>query len=207
MMKTNAVFLLVSLFLLAGGAGFAEEPSLLDTLRPEASGGGLREEAEDFDEAEFWENYEGPDVGVIHDNKSESDFLMVETETELIEYHYLNRIKGNNLVTVLTDLLRRITADGYIWVSDFSTVFGSFEDVALVYRIDKTSDSATGSAQFPDFSISISGLKYRDNSHVFDISSFRTLSTMVMRFVMILAQVEETLGIDRFNLLEYFSGE
>jgi hypothetical protein len=161
---------------------------------------------EDFDEDEFWEEYEGPDIGVIYNEKSESDFLTVETDSEIIEYHYLNRIKENNLVNILTDLLKRITQDKYIWASDFSVEYGEFEDIALIYKVEKYTQTAYGMAQFPLFRIVISGKKEPDNTHIFDISSYRTLSTMVMKFIFVMGQIETDLGISQYDLLNLFGG-
>jgi hypothetical protein len=173
----------------------------IESLLDEESAGG-----EDFDEEAFWDEYEGPDIGVIYNEKSESDFLVIETETEITEYHYLSRIKENNLVNILTDLLKRITQDKYIYASDFSVEYGTYEDIALIYKIDKTSATGYGIAQFPQFRIVLSGKKVRDAAHPYDISSYRVLSTMVMKFIFVMSEVESTLGINQYSLLQLFSG-
>jgi hypothetical protein len=74
----------------------------------------------------------------------------------------------------------------------------------LLYKIVKGADIAYGIAQFPDFSISISGTKQADAEHTANISSYRTLSTLVIRFVLLMAQIEEQLGVNSAQLLQMF---
>jgi hypothetical protein len=198
---------------------YAEE-SLLDTLtKPasneeaaagSASSGGTatgsmsteagNEEDEAFDEEDFWKNYEGPDVQVIYDERSEIDYVIVQTEDEYTEYHYLDHIGYSDLIYVLTDLLKRITNEGYTHASRIMTEYKHNNEVALIYKIDKVENIAYGIVQFPDFSVFVRAKKEPSADYPFNVSSPNHMMSLVYQFTMALAEVEQRLGV---NQLEY----
>jgi hypothetical protein len=154
----------------------------------------------DFDEKEFWENYEGPDIKVIYDERSEIDYVIVQTDSEYTEFHYLDHIGYSDLMFVLTDLLRRITNEGYIYASNIMTEYKEYEEVALIYKIDKIENIAYGIVQFPDFSVFVRAKKEAGPDYPFNVSSPNHMMGLVFQFTMALAEVEERLGV---NQLEY----
>ncbi|GMO29170.1 MAG: hypothetical protein Ta2F_04560 [Termitinemataceae bacterium] len=156
---------------------------------------------ETFNEDEFLFNYEGPTVDVIHDNRSGSDYVRVYSKNEAVEYHYLNQIKYSDLVFVLTDLLKRITEDGYRWADDLSTDFEKYMDEpAIIYKVDKVYDKVYGMVQFPDFRIWFSGTKEPNGTNRHDALKPSVMQGLIMQFMFALAHVEDVLGI---NQLEY----
>jgi hypothetical protein len=155
---------------------------------------------EEFDESAFWEDYEGPDVQVIYDERSEIDYVIVRTENEYTEFHYLDHIGYSNLIYVLTDLLKRITNEGYVYASRLTTEYKHNDEVALIYKIDKVENTAYGIVQFPDFSVTVSAKKEASPDYPFNVSSPNHMMALVYQFTMALAEVEQRLGV---NQLEY----
>jgi hypothetical protein len=156
--------------------------------------------AEEFDEKEFWETYEGPDIKVIYDERSEIDYVIVQTDNEYTEFHYLDHIGYSDLMFVLTDLLKRITNEGYIYASNIMTEYKKNEEVALIYKIDKIENTAYGIVQFPDFSVFVKAKKEAGPGYPFNVSSPNHIMGLVFQFTLALAEVEERLGV---NQLEY----
>jgi hypothetical protein len=157
-------------------------------------------EEEEFDEKKFWENYEGPDIKVIYDERSEIDYVIVQTENEYTEFHYLDHIGYSDLIFVLTDMLKRITEEGYVYASKIITEYKKNEEVALIYKIDKVGDTAYGIVQFPDFSVSVHAKKNASAEYPFNVASPNHMMALVYQFTMALAEVEQRLGV---NQLEY----
>jgi hypothetical protein len=155
---------------------------------------------EEFDEKAFWENYDGPDIKVIYDERSEIDYVIVQTENEYTEFHYLDHIGYSDLIFVLTDLLKRITSEGYVHASNINTSYDKNEEVALIYRINKAENTAHGIVQFPDFSVSVSAKKEALPGYPFNVASPNHIMALVYQFTMALAEVENQLGV---NQLEY----
>jgi hypothetical protein len=208
-MKRFTALYLLSAFLCFFAAVFSfAEDGLLDSLtkqsenNPPASDSEVEDEtsAEEFDEKEFWENYEGPDIKVIYDERSEIDYVIVQTDGEYTEFHYLDHIGYSDLMFVLTDLLKRITNEGYIYASNIMTEYKKNEEVALIYKIDKTENTAYGIVQFPDFSVFVKAKKEAQPDYPFNVSSPNHMMGLVFQFTMALAEVEEKLGV---NQLEY----
>jgi hypothetical protein len=181
------------------GAPEAVEPSETGDL-PYGTENSAGEDYEEFDEKEFWENYDGPDIKVIYDERSEIDYVIVQTENEYAEYHYLNHIGYGDLMFVLTDLLKRITDEGYKHASNIATEYRKNEEVALIYKIDKTENTAYGIVQFPDFSVSVRAQKEPSPEYPFNAASPNHMMALVYQFTMALAEVERRLGV---NQLEY----
>jgi hypothetical protein len=100
----------------------------------------------------------------------------------------------------LTDLLRRITREGYQWSTTPVISYEKSEEVVLLYRKDLVNDIIYGIVQFPDFNISLSGIRQQDAEHRFNAGSGRDMMNLVFAFSVCLAQAEQTLGI---NQLEY----
>ncbi|MDR1219319.1 MAG: hypothetical protein LBK73_06895 [Treponema sp.] len=157
-------------------------------------------DGEEFDEASFWENYDGPDVQVIYDERSEIDYVILQTEDEYTEFHYLNHIGYSDLIFVLTDLLKRITNEGYIYASRLMTEYKHNDEVVLIYRIDKVENIAYGILQFPDFSVIVRAKKDASPDYPFNVSSPNHMMALVYQFTMALAEIEQHLGV---NQLEY----
>jgi hypothetical protein len=186
---------------------FAED-GLFDALvKPDGAETSAASETEDskdgdeeFDETEFWENYDGPDIQVIYDERSEIDYVIVRTEEEYAEYHYLNHIGYSDLIFVLTDLLKRITGEGYLYASRITTEYKENEEVALIYKISYTENTAYGIVQFPDFSISVRAKKEPSPDYPYNAASPNHMMALVYQFTMALAEVEGRLGV---NQLEY----
>jgi hypothetical protein len=184
------------------------DDSMLDTLtkpaakqdEPAASAPETGADGEEFDEADFWENYEGPDVQVIYDERSEIDYVILQTEDEYTEFHYLNHIGYSDLIFVLTDLLKRITNEGYIYASRLMTEYKHNDEVVLIYKIDKVENTAYGILQFPDFSVTVRAKKEASQDYPFNVSSPNHMMALVYQFTMALAEIEQRLGV---NQLEY----
>jgi hypothetical protein len=215
------LYLVFCLFFAA--ASFAQEgDSLLDTLTKPADSGpsgpedgteadvnsdknGDDAEADaEFDEEEFWKNYDGPDVTVIYDERSEVDYVIVQTEAEYAEFHYLNHIGYGDLMFVLTDLLKRITNEGYLHASGIVTEYKQNREVALIYRIDKTDNTAYGIVQFPDFSIFVRAKKDAQAGFPYNVSSPNHMMALVYQFTMALAEVEQRLGVNQMEYTKRF---
>ena len=159
---------------------------------------------EEFDEKAFWENYDGPDIKVIYDERSEIDYVIVQTENEYTEFHYLDHIGYSDLIFVLTDMLKRITGEGYIYASNINTSYDKNEDVALIYRINKTENTAYGIVQFPDFSVSVSAKKEALPGYPFNVASPNHMMALVYQFTMALAEVEHRLGLKQLEYTKKF---
>ena len=159
---------------------------------------------EEFDEKAFWENYDGPDIKVIYDERSEIDYVIVQTENEYTEFHYLDHIGYSDLIFVLTDMLKRITGEGYIYASNINTSYDKNEDVALIYRINKTENTAYGIVQFPDFSVSVSAKKEALPGYPFNVASPNHMMALVYQFTMALAEVEQRLGLKQLEYTKKF---
>lgn len=211
------LYLVFCLFLAA--ASFAQEgDSLLDTLTKPADGGSSAPEDgteadvnsdkngddAEFDEEEFWKNYDGPDVTVIYDERSEVDYVIVQTEAEYAEFHYLNHIGYGDLMFVLTDLLKRITNEGYLHASGIVTEYKQNREVALIYRIDKADNTAYGIVQFPDFSIFVRAKKDAQAGFPYNVSSPNHMMALVYQFTMALAEVEQRLGVNQMEYTKRF---
>jgi hypothetical protein len=192
-------------YIFAAVFSFSEE-GLLDTLTKQADTDGAlplapdETSAEEFDEKEFWENYSGPDVKVIYDERSEIDYVIVQTDAEYTEFHYLDHIGYGDHMFVLTDLLKRITNEGYTHASNIITEYKKNEEVALIYKIDKTENTAYGMVQFPDFSVFVKAKKEAGPDYPFNVYSPNHIMALVFQFTLALAEVEERLGV---NQLEY----
>ncbi|MDR0877844.1 MAG: hypothetical protein LBN21_07300 [Treponema sp.] len=154
---------------------------------------------DDFDE-DLYLNPEGPEVTVFYNDRNEADYVEVKTAEKIEEYHYLSHIKYSDLLYVLTDLLRRITNEGYQWSTAPAIIYEKSEEVVLLYRKDLVNDMIDGIVQFPDFKISINGRKQQDARHRYNAGSGRDMMNLVYSFALCLAQAEQTLGI---NQLEY----
>ncbi|GHV75128.1 hypothetical protein AGMMS49940_24300 [Spirochaetia bacterium] len=137
---------------------------------------------------------------VYYDDRNETDYVEIRTAEKIEEYHYLSHIKYSDLIFVLSDLLRRITRDGYQWSTAPAISYEKSEEVVLLYRKDLVNDIVYGIVQFPDFKVGISGLRVRDAQHRFNAGSAQDMMTLVFSFAACLAQAEQTLGI---NQLEY----
>ncbi|MDR2097435.1 MAG: hypothetical protein LBP37_02845 [Spirochaetaceae bacterium] len=179
----------------AGGETAAETEAGADAAPPDA---------EEFDEKTFWENYDGPDIKVIYDERSEIDYVIVQTENEYTEFHYLDHIGYSDLIFVLTDLLKRITDEGYVYASNIKTGYDKNEEVALIYKIDKTEDTAYGIVQFPDFSASVSAKKDALPGYPFNVASPNHMMALVYQFTMALAEVEQRLGVKQLEYTKKF---
>jgi hypothetical protein len=180
--------------------------TLLDTLlesavqaKPESLHEGTEYDEDDFDE-DLYLNPEGPEVTVFYNDRNEADYVEVKTAEKIEEYHYLSHIKYSDLIYVLTDLLRRITNEGYQWSTAPVISYEKSGEVVLLYRKDLVNDIIYGIVQFPDFKISINGIRQQDAVHRYNAGSGRDMMTLVFSFATCLAQAEQTLGI---NQLEY----
>ncbi|GHT69527.1 hypothetical protein FACS1894110_19150 [Spirochaetia bacterium] len=191
--------ILVGLFLVP--FGFADDPAalpgtggLLDTMLESAAPAD-----EDFDE-DLVLNLDGPEVTVYYNERNETDYVEVRTAEKIEEYHYLNHIKYSDLIFVLSDLLRRITREGYQWSTAPAISYEKSEEVVLLYRRDLVNDMVYGIVQFPDFKVWLSGVREQDAEHRFNAGNGRDMMTLVFSFASCLAQAEQALGI---NQLEY----
>jgi hypothetical protein len=203
-------------FLAVCSFSFADE-TLLDTLsKPadktagedaipaETAQDAANPDSEEFDEKAFWEDYDGPDIKVIYDERSEIDYVIVQTENEYTEFHYLDHIGYSDLIFVLTDMLKRITGEGYVYASNINTSYDKNEEVALVYKINKIENTAYGIVQFPDFSVSVSAKKESTPGYPFNVASPNHMMALVYQFTMALAEVEQRLGVKQLEYTKKF---
>jgi hypothetical protein len=145
---------------------------------------------------------EDPDfeMTVYYDERTGADYVEIRTSEAIEEYHYLSHIRYSDLIFVLSDLLRRITRDGYRWASAPEISYEKNEEVALLYRKDLVNDMVYGIVQFPDFKVFLSGVREPDGEHRFNAENGRDMMSLVFSFASCLAQAEQTLGIKQ---LEY----
>jgi hypothetical protein len=137
---------------------------------------------------------------VYYDERTGADYVEIRTSEKIEEYHYLSHIRYSDLIFVLSDLLRRITREGYRWSSAPDISYEKNEEVALLYRKDLVNDRVYGVVQFPDFKVFLSALREPDGEHRFNAENGRDMMTLVFSFASCLAQAEQTLGIRQ---LEY----
>jgi hypothetical protein len=140
------------------------------------------------------------EMTVYYDERNGTDYVEIRTPEKIEEYHYLSHIRYSDLIYVLSDLLRRITGDGYQWASSPEISYEKNEEVALLYRRDLVEDMVYGVVQFPDFKVSLSALRKPDAEHRFNAENGRDMMALVFSFASCLAQAEQTLGIKQ---LEY----
>ncbi|GHU64012.1 hypothetical protein FACS189445_7010 [Spirochaetia bacterium] len=140
------------------------------------------------------------EMTIYYDDRNETDYVEIRTSEKIEEYHYLSHIKYADLIFVLSDLLRRITRDGYQWAAAPAISYEKSDEVVLLYRKDLVHDVVYGIVQFPDFMVWLSALRERDVEHRFNAGNGRDMMTLVFSFASCLAQAEQTLGI---NQLEY----
>jgi hypothetical protein len=140
------------------------------------------------------------EMTIYYDDRNETDYVEIRTPEKIEEYHYLSHIKYSDLIFVLSDLLRRITRDGYQWATTPAISYEKNEEVVLLYRKDLVNDLVYGIVQFPDFMVWLSAVRERDAEHRFNAGSGRDMMTLVFSFASCLSQAEQALGI---NQLEY----
>ncbi|MDR1248365.1 MAG: hypothetical protein LBK63_03585 [Treponema sp.] len=140
------------------------------------------------------------EMTVYYDERNGTDYVEIRTPEKIEEYHYLSHIRYSDLIYVLSDLLRRITSDGYQWATAPQISYEKNEEVALLYRKDLVEDVVYGIVQFPDFKVSLSGVRKPDAEHRFNAENGRDMMALVFSFASCLAQAEQTLGIKQ---LEY----
>ncbi|MDR2521516.1 MAG: hypothetical protein LBC72_03050 [Spirochaetaceae bacterium] len=192
----------------------AQDSSVIDNLKDgkteesaagagASAGAGAGVDEDDFDEAEFDKNYSGPNIGVIYDERSKSGYFVVDSEDEYKEYHYLEQIRYDDLLFVLTDTLSRLTKDGYRWSSlpvlEVFTEKLPESEVAFIYEIDKKKNVVSARVQFPDFKISLTAVKARDGGHRYDASSGRDMFQLINAFAYRINEVESVLGMDNIE--------
>jgi hypothetical protein len=148
------------------------------------------------------------EMTVYYDERTGSDYVEIRTPERIEEYHYLSHIRYSDLIFVLSDLLRRITRDGYRWSSAPEISYEKNEEVALLYRKDLAEDMVYGIVQFPDFKVSLSGVREPDAEHRFNAENGRDMMTLVFSFASCLAQAEQTLGIKQLEYtMQFFKPE
>jgi hypothetical protein len=140
------------------------------------------------------------EMTVYYDERTGADYVEIRTSEKIEEYHYLSHIRYSDLIFVLSDLLRRITRDGYQWAGAPEISYEKNEEVALLYRKDLLNDMVYGVVQFPDFKVFLSALRKPDEKHRFNAENGRDMMALVFSFASCLAQAEQTLGIKQ---LEY----
>jgi hypothetical protein len=140
------------------------------------------------------------EMTVYYDERNGTDYVEIRTPEKIEEYHYLSHIRYSDLIYVLSDLLRRITGDGYQWATAPEISYEKNEEVALLYRRDLVEDMVYGIVQFPDFNVSLSAVRKPDAEHRFNAENGRDMMALVFSFASCLAQAEQTLGIKQ---LEY----
>ncbi|MDR0551028.1 MAG: hypothetical protein LBG72_03300 [Spirochaetaceae bacterium] len=192
----------------------AQDSSVVDSLKggkpiKEAPTENGAQEYEEFDEEEFEQNYTGPNIGVIYDERSKSGYFVVDTDETYKEYHYLEQIRYDDLLFVLTDTLSRLTKDGFRWSSlpelEVFTEKLPESEVAFIYEIDKKDNILSARVQFPDFKISLTAQKERDGSHRYDASSGRDMFQLINTFAYRINEVESVLGMDNIEYtMRYF---
>ncbi|MDR2601437.1 MAG: hypothetical protein LBC53_03160 [Spirochaetaceae bacterium] len=220
----NALFFGVFFLRCAALALYCQESSVIDALKksPGADGAGPQKDAgtaengdfdeSEFDSLEFDKNYSGPNVGVVYDGRSSSGYFVVDGENEYKEYHYLEQIRYDDLLFVLTDTLSRLTKEGFRWASAPKLeVFDEKlpeSEVAFIYEIDKKNDAVNARVQFPDFKISITALKTRNAAHRYDASSGKDMFNLINSFAYRINEVESVLGMDNIEYaMRYFKKE
>jgi hypothetical protein len=148
------------------------------------------------------------EMTVYYDERTGADYVEIRTSEKIEEYHYLSHIRYSDLIFVLSDLLRRITRDGYRWASAPEISYEQNEEVALLYRKDLVNDTVHGIVQFPDFKVSLSALREPDGEHRFNAENGRDMMTLVFSFAACLAQAEQTLGIKQLDYtMRFFKQE
>jgi hypothetical protein len=148
------------------------------------------------------------EMTVYYDERTGTDYVEIRTSEKIEEYHYLSHIRYSDLIFVLSDLLRRITRDGYRWSSAPEISYEKNEEVALLYSKDLVNDMVYGVVQFPDFKVFISGARERDGEHRFNAENGRDMMTLVFSFAACLAQAEEALGIKQLEYtMQFFKQE
>ncbi|MFP3043823.1 hypothetical protein LQZ19_18580 [Treponema primitia] len=167
--------------------------TLLDTILESASPAD-----EDFDDEDLVMDID-PEMTVYYDDRNEADYVEIRTAEKIEEYHYLSHIKYSDLIFVLSDLLRRITQDGYQWSSIPAISYEKSEEIVLLYRKDLVNDIVYGIVQFPDFKVWLSGIREQDAEHRFNAGSGRDMMTLVFSFASCLAQAERELGIKQLD--------
>ncbi|GHV76306.1 hypothetical protein AGMMS49942_11270 [Spirochaetia bacterium] len=145
------------------------------------------------------------EMTVYYDDRNEADYVEIRSSEKIEEYHYLSHIRYSDLIFVLSDLLRRITQDGYQWSTAPAISYEKNDEVVLLYRKDLVNDMVYGVVQFPDFKVWISGLRNQDAEHRFNAGSARDMMTLVVSFASCLAQAEQALGIRQLEYtMKYF---
>jgi hypothetical protein len=145
------------------------------------------------------------EMTVYYDERTGSDYVEIRTSEKIEEYHYLSHIRYSDLIFVLSDLLRRITQDGYQWASAPEISYEKNEEVALLYRKDLVNDTVYGIVQFPDFKVFLSALREPDEERRFNAENGRDMMALVFSFASCLAQAEQTLGIKQLEYtMRYF---
>jgi hypothetical protein len=183
---------------------FAEEQTMLDEIVSSINTPPTEEE-EPFDEEEFWNNYSGAITDVFFDNRDGTEYLRVLVpEKSVTEYHYLINISYPMLASKLTDLLQRITGEGYWYCSEIQTLFEHNEEIAIIYREDFEENTAVGEIRFPEFSMKLIGSKEPSSAYPNNIKQANALYRMIIKFIAALANVEVTLGYDSQYLLQFF---
>ncbi|GHU89822.1 hypothetical protein FACS189476_09260 [Spirochaetia bacterium] len=163
---------------------------------------------EEFDDEALILNLDGPEVTVFYNERNEADYVEVRTAEKIEEYHYLSHIKYSDLIFVLSDLLRRITQDGYQWATAPVISYEPNEEVVLLYQKDLVNDMVYGAVQFPDFKVWMNGTRQPDAEHRLNAGSARDMMTLVVAFASCLAQAEQALGINQFDYtMKFFQQE
>jgi hypothetical protein len=148
------------------------------------------------------------EMTVYYDERTGTDYVEIRTPEKIEEYHYLSHIRYSDLIFVLSDLLRRITRDGYRWSSAPEISYEKNEEVALLYRKDLTNDTVYGVVQFPDFKVFLSAVRQPDGKHRFNAENGRDMMTLVFSFAACLSQAEQTLGIKQLDYtMRFFKPE
>ncbi|WP_041610961.1 hypothetical protein [Treponema primitia] len=198
----------------------AEEPdtgTLLDTIQELATpipetlkNEAEAEEYEDFDDfdEETILDFEGPEITIFYNERNEADYIEVKTDEKIEEYHYLSHIKYSDLIFVLSDLLRRITREGYQWARAPAISYEKSDEIVLLYRKDLVNDMVYGIVQFPDFKVWLSAIRQQDREHRYNAGSGRDMLMLVYAFAQCLAQAEQTLGISQVEYtMRFFKPE
>jgi hypothetical protein len=148
------------------------------------------------------------EMTVYYDERTGTDYVEIRTPEKIEEYHYLSHIRYSDLIFVLSDLLRRITRDGYRWASAPEISYEKNEEVALLYRKDLAADMVYGIVQFPDFKVFLSAVRESDGEHRFNAENGRDMMSLVFSFASCLAQAEQTLGIKQLDYtMQFFKQE
>jgi hypothetical protein len=199
MVGKDAMKLLLCIFLITVSTfAFAEE-----TLLDEVIGNSEPTTEDDFNEEEFLDTYSGPITEILFDQRSESEYIrVIIPNVSISERHYLADLTYFKLILALTDMLNRITNEGYIYSSDILTTYEKNEEIAIVYFEDIITNTASGEVRFPEVTMKVVGGKTPSPLHYYDISNATNLSTLILRFVMSLSEIERTLGYSMRRLLK-----